>query len=51
MDFKVIEEDGVYWVYMAQDGVHSRAVVDTVMDIWVIPIASNIISYLLSGNN
>ena len=39
MDFKVIREDGVYWVYMAQDGVYSRAVVDSVMNICVVPNA------------
>jgi len=39
MDFKVIGEYGVYWVYMAQDGVYSRAVVDTVMNMWVVPNA------------
>ena len=26
MDFKAVGEDCVYWVYMAQDGVYSRAV-------------------------
>jgi hypothetical protein len=39
VDFKAIGADGVYWVYMAQDGVYSRAVADTVMNIWVIPNA------------
>ena len=39
MNFKAIGEVGVYWVYIAQDGVYSRAVVDTVMNIWVVPNA------------
>jgi hypothetical protein len=35
MDIREISWEGVYWIHMAQDTVQWRALVSTVMNIWV----------------
>ena len=39
VDFRAIGEECMYWVYMAQECVYSRVVVDTLINIWFIPNA------------
>jgi hypothetical protein len=36
--------DGVEWIYMAQDRVHQRALVDTIMKLQVPPKVGNLTS-------
>jgi hypothetical protein len=35
MDLREIGWDGMDWIHLAQDRVHWRALVNTVIDIWV----------------